>query len=278
MPSGWTLVGFSGTPTSCPSSATQASVYEGPDTSGVCGCGCSLTTQPTCPDRGPIGVMYDSNFNHNPLACNNPGSPAQMKNNTACGTDQYGGSIILGYKSLDLQYTPPGPTGGVCQSSAIPNTSKLTYAAQDTICTPNTEPCNGNECTPSFGSLDVCITASGSMACPASPSPFTHQHVVGGPATFSCSDSGCGCQVTATCTGTVTLYTSMDCTTTGGATSTAVPADGQCHSDANASSNTYASYSYTANNPPQQPACGPTGTSAAQNVAQPNVQTVCCTQ
>jgi hypothetical protein len=273
VPSGWTLVAFAGNQTtSCPSQSTQSDVYEGPNASSACGCNCQVTTMPTCA-AGPINVMYDANFNHSPLSCNMAGSPAQMKNQSSCNTDMYGGGAILGYKSLDLSYTLPPPTGGQCTASSVETSSALTYAAQDRICTPNTEPCTGNECTPSFGGLDVCVAANGNMACPGSP--FTHQHIVGGAATFTCSGSSCGCSLTGTCTGTVTLYTSMNCT--GGANTTLViPADGQCHDESAAGSNSYASYSYAANPPPSS--CDPTGTSTAQNVTQPNLQTVCCTQ
>jgi hypothetical protein len=177
----------------------------------------------------------------------------------------------LGYQSLDLSYSLPAPTGGTCSPSSLTNTNNLTYAAHDTICTPNTEPCTGNECTPSFGSLDVCITTSGSTSCPGSP--FTHQHIVGGPATFTCSGSSCGCQVTGTCPGSLSLYTSNNCT----GTPQSVPVDGQCLNGSTAfNSNTYGSYEFAAGTPTSS--CDPTGTSTAQNVTQPDLQTVCCTQ
>ena len=175
-----------------------------------------------------------------------------------------------GYKSLDLAYTPAALTGGTCTPAPLVQSNNLTYASHDRICTPNTEPCTGNECTPSFGSsLTVCIAASGTMACPGAP--FTHQHLVGGTASFTCS-STCGCSVTGACTGTLTLYTNNNCT---GTTQT-IPADGNCQDEASASSDTYGSYHYTA--APVQASCDPSGTSTAQNVVQQNPQTVCCTQ
>jgi len=217
-------------------------------------------------------VGYDANFNHSPLSCGMAGSPPQMKNLTACNTDLYtAGGLAPGYKSLDLSYTPPGLMGGACTSGALTNSSNLTYAASDTLCTPTTEPCTGNECTPSFGSLDVCITSPGNVACPGSP--FTHQHIVGGAATFSCSSNGCGCQVTGTCSGTLTFYTNNNCT----GTSQTAPVNGSCMNGSTAfNSNTYASYGYAP--APLQSSCDSSGTSAAQNVTQPNLQTVCCTQ
>jgi hypothetical protein len=274
VPTGWTLVAFSGNQnTACPGQSTQDDVYEGPNTSSVCSCACALATPPTCP-AGPINVKYDENFNHSPLSCNMTGSPAQMKNAAACNTDLYGGGGGLppGYESLDLSYTPAPPTGGMCTPRANTTAGNLTYAAQDRICTPNTEPCTGSDCTPSFGSgWGVCISNSGSQSCPGTP--FTVQHIVGGAATFTCSSNSCGCQVTGTCAGTLTLYTNNNCT----GTEQTVTADGACLNGSTAfNSNTYGSYAYATGTP--QASCNPSGTSTAQNVALSNVQTVCCTQ
>ncbi len=276
VPSGWTLVAFSGNQTTaCPAQSTQDDVYEGPNTSSVCSCGCLLGTQPTCPP-GPINVGYDQNFNHSPLACNMAGSPAQMANSKMCNTDLYTGmgAFMPGYQSLDLSYTPPGPTGGMCSARALTTTGNLTYAGQDRICTPNTEPCTGSDCTPSFGSgWGVCISSPGNMTCPGTT--FTQQHIVGDPATFTCSGSSCTCQVTpGTCAGTISFYTSGNCT----GTKLNITANGQCLNGSTAFNATnYDSYQF-APGAPAGASCNPGGTSAAQNVTQPNLQTVCCTQ
>jgi len=255
--------------TACPSQSVQADVLEGPDTSSVCGCNCALSTPPTCA-TGAIAVKYDANFNHSPLSCGSTGNPATMAESTSCSTMLYTGNP-LGYQSLDLSYTPPSPTGGTCTPSPLANTGNLTYASQDRICTPNTEPCTGSDCTPSFGAgWGVCISSAGSLSCPGTT--FTTRHIVGGTATFTCS-STCSCQVTGTCPGTITLYTNNNCT----GTEQSVPVNGTCLNGSNAyNSNNYASYEYTAGTP--QSSCDPTGTSTAQNVGQSNVQTVCCTQ
>jgi hypothetical protein len=267
VPSGWTLVAFAGNQTtSCPNQTTQNDVYEGPITSNACSCGCAVSTQPTCP-TGSVTNGYDTN--HNMPTCNMGGGA--LTDPESCGMLQYTGTPF-GYKSFDLAYTPPAATGGACSDSAAASSSGPSYTAQDRICTPDTEPCTGDECTPSFGSgLQICVAASGTMTCPGA---FPTLHIVGGAATFTCSDSSCTCSVTAAaCTGTVTFYVNAGCT---GGTLT-IPANGSCNNESNAGSNTYTSYSYAAN--PLPPASCTTGGSAtAQNVTQPNLQTVCCTQ
>ena len=72
------------------------------------------------------------------------------------------------------------------------------------------------------------------------------------------------------------LYTSTDCTTTGGAKEVDIPADGACHAS-NTSQDTFNSYAYAAN-PPGGVACRTTGASTAQGVALANEETICCTQ
>jgi hypothetical protein len=270
VPSGWTLVAFAGNQTTaCPAQSAQANVFEGPNANSACGCNCDVTTPPTCPPT--LNVTYDAFHNNQ---CNGGmGTPPTMPESSSCSTQLYTGmgTFAVGYQSLDLAYTPDPPTGGACSASAIPMGS-VTYAAQDRICTPNTEPCSGGECMPSFGAgLQVCISASGSQACPSST--FSVQHVVGGAATYTCSGSACTCNlVTGTCSGTATLYVNNDCT---GGTLT-IPADGMCHNESKAGSNTYQSFKYEAN--PLSSTCTTGGTATAQNVALSNPQTVCCTQ
>ncbi len=272
MPSGWTLVAFAGNQSSsCPVQGTQSDVYEGPNTSSVCGCGCDLSTPPTCP-AGPIAANFDQSQGH--PTCTTMGVPPTMNNAGACNTDMYTGMGLFmpGYQSFDLSYTPAPPANGQCTPRTVRNSGNLTYAAQDRVCVPSTEPCTGSDCTPSFGSYQVCIAASGNQpSCPGST--FTQKHVVGGAATFTCSGSSCTCSVNeGTCTGTLTLHTNTNCT--GG--TLVIPADGSCNDESGAGSNTYQSYSYVAN--PLNSSCTSGGTSTAQNVTQPNEQTICCAQ
>jgi len=227
-----------------------------------------LTTAPTCPQGQPIDVKYDNN--QGSPSCGSTGAPSQMGNGSAtCNQDMYTGPAPFGYSSLDLEYSPTAvPAGGQCSSSSLSQPGNVSYSAHDRVCQPNTEPCTGGQCTPSFGSYQVCIAASGSQSCPGTT--FTQLHVVGGAVTYTCSSSGCGCNVTAgKCIGTMKLFTDNNCMNG----ELDIPADDGCHKS-NTSTNAFNSYKYTPG--PLQSSCAPTGTSAAQNVTQPNEQTICC--
>jgi hypothetical protein len=258
------LAGNQSTP--CPAQSTTYDVYEGPSASAsACSCGCSLTSQPGCPG-GSIALGYDTNPGHNPLTCGSKGSA--LSTASGCSTDPFAGP---GYLAIDMALTPPAATGGTCAASGVAAPGNLTYAATDRVCAPSTLPCTGDECRPSFPlGYAVCIVNNGVQACPGAP--FTHQHVVGGAATFTCSNGSCSCQVeTGTCTGTVTFYPNAGCT----GTAMPVAADGQCR-DPMFTSDDLPSYTYAAN--PLSPSCAAAGTSTAQNVALANPVTVCCAQ
>ena len=268
VPGGWTLVAFAGSQgSSCPVPSTQTDVYEGPNASTACVCNCLLMTPPTCP-QAPIDVHYDTN--QGSPSCGATGAPSQMNDTSAnCNTDMYTGPNPYGYSSFDLKYSPTAvPTGGQCNSSSLSQPQNVSYSAHDRVCQPNTEPCTGSQCTPSFGSYQVCITTSGSQSCPGTT--FTQQHVVGGAATYTCASSGCGCNVTAgKCIGTMKLFTDGNCMSN----ELDIPADDGCH-NSNTSTDHYNSYKYTPG--ALLSSCVPTGTSAAQNVMLPGEQTICC--
>ncbi len=270
VPNGWLITMLAGNQsTPCPAESTTYDVYEGPTASAsACGCGCSLTSQPACPggSNESISVYFDNNINHTPLTCGSKGTALSMA--SGCNTDPFMGP---GYLALDLALTPPAATGGTCAASGVAAAGNVTYAAMDRVCAPMTLPCNGDECHPSFPSgYQVCIIEGGVQSCPGAP--FTQQHIVGGAATYTCSDSSCSCSVVAgTCTGTVTYYSNAGCTGTG----TPVAADGQCH-DPMFTSDTQPSYEYAAK--PLTPSCTAGGTSAAQNVGVASPYTVCCAQ
>jgi hypothetical protein len=266
VPSGWTLVAFaSDQTTSCPQGSTGANVFEGPTVdTDACSCNCALTSQPTCPPG--ISVHYDADGSK---SCGLAGTPSTMGDQSACNADMYTGTILgLGYRSLQLKLTPNAPTGGSCSSSVAQDASAVSYSASDTICVPATEPCTGDQCTPSFGSqLRVCIAMAGRQTCPGTT--FTVAHTVGSGATFTCS-SACTCSVDGGhCTGTVKLYTMPMCM----GTELDVPANDTCV-DSGATSDTYVSYAYAAN--PLMASCTNGGSASPQNVALTDVQTLCC--
>ena len=218
---------------------------------------------PTCP-RGPI----DASFDLGGLTCGVQGKPAQMKNTGPCSTDMWTGQSFPDYTRMDLKYSPPAATGGTCTAQGTPQPLQVTYAASDRVCTPQTPPCTAGRCTPAFGAgIKVCVEATGAVSCPGTP--FTEQHLIGGPATFTCS-AGCTCQVSATCAGTMKLFTDGKCKNN----ELDVPADGACHNPSHPAK-TYGSYQYS----PAAPTgvgCAAAGASTAQNLALPDQHTVCC--
>jgi hypothetical protein len=267
VPSGWTLVGLAADQsTSCPQGSTAADVFEGPTAdSDACSCNCALTSHPTCPPG--ITVHYDADGTK---TCGVAGVPATMGDQASCNADMYTGNVLgLGYKSLQLKFTPNAPTGGSCSSSVAQDSSNVSYAGQERVCVPATEPCTGDQCTPSFGSLKVCIARDGQQACPGTT--FTVAHTVGGAATFTCSDA-CTCSLVAGhCTGTVKLFTQPMCI----GMELDVPANDTCVTTG-ATSDSYVSYSYAAD--ALVSSCTAGGSTRAQNVALTKVRTVCCAQ
>jgi hypothetical protein len=275
VPQGWTLVAFAPTQSSsCPSGFGQAAdVVEGPDAANACGCGtCGVTTQPSC-GAGPIDVFYDTIAGVSSGTCNLPGTVTPLGDNPpgACHTDLYQGD----YRLDDIEYVPPGPSGGVCSTPGVKASGSVTYATRGRTCAPASLPtpgCNGNVCTPTVGGpYAACITAPGAVACPSGP--LTSRHVVGTDATFDCS--ACGCTVTGGCTGTVTLYSDSSCRKA----PVPVPADGNCYRFLSLSSTppapSYNSYTYVGN-APTNVSCSTSGASSAQNVALSNEATICC--
>lgn len=267
VPGGWTLVGVAtgSTTASCFANSTATSVDEGP-TGGSCSCNCSPNMPFTCPP-GPISVKYD--LGGTPT-CGSAGVPATMNNGGMCATDMYmAGGLAPGYNSLDLEFNAPAATGGTCTASATPNTGSITYASEDTVCTPTTNCTPNMPCMPGIpGSFSVCIEQSGNQGCPGST--FTQKHVVGTGATFTCGN-GCGCTATPPqCTGTMKLYTDGMC-----GMGEYDYAANTCQAPGGNEAAQYKSYHYV----PDQagPAtCTTSGSSSATNLQLSNPQTICC--
>jgi hypothetical protein len=224
--------------------------------------------QPTCQD-GQITSAYDIHGAVN--LCPVPGSTLGNNPGGACDTDIYSGN----YDGLDLKFVAPGASGGQC-SSAGQATGTVTYGSQDRACAPDSATsggCSGDECTPSLPSpYMACIVQSGSNPCP-SGSSFTQQHLVGTGSDVMCS--ACGCNVTATCSGKVELFTDKGCTQG----ETDFPADSACHEGpasgaGDGGMTDFYSYKYIAS-APGSVACASTGSSNA-TVTLTNEQTVCC--
>lgn len=270
VPNGWNLVGFVGGngSASCFANSMTNSVVEGP-TGGSCTCGCTMQTQPTCAS-GPIAVKFDlTNF---PNGCGTSGQPSTMNNAGPCATDMYTGGM---YPTLDLEYIPPAPSGGACTTSATADPASVTYAAQDTYCTPNAPLCTANmPCMPNLGGqYSVCIEQDGNQSCPAMT--FTQKHLVGSGSNFGCG-TGCGCTLPSgvACTGKMELFTDNKCMTTT-PYDVAASSNGMCVAPMGGEANNYQSYHYVPDPLPPQ-SCTSTGSSSATNLQLTNPQTICC--
>jgi len=269
IPQGWQLIAVAGDrSTGCPArfAANQPiDLDEGPDASNACTCTCAITEEPTCP-TGPIAVAFDQHNSSEAGLCGQPGEPFSNALPGSCNTD-----LIFpapSYSTLDLQYTPAAATGGQCSGVGTGN-ANVTYATEGRACVPDdpqSAGCTGDRCTPTLAApYRPCIVQSGIETCPGGP--FTEQHRVGSGVSFVCSD--CGCSVTATCEGTIQLFTDATCTQQ----ELDIPADGQCHDPAAPSNNTYGSYMYVPG--PLADACATTP-SMAQDIALQNEETLCC--
>ena len=274
LPNGWNVVAFTPMPNvACPTNFTMnpANVDEGPQaTGGACTCDtCNVTTQPTCL-KGPVGVSFDNGLVATcaiPFtALQNPGSPGG-----ACGRDNYHMHLD---PSLDIQFTPPPASGAVCDAPGTAHKNKIDFASKDRICgadSPAAAGCNAAACSPSVPSpFLACIEQAGDNPCPSGP--FQVKRLVGDDVTFDCA--ACGCGVSATCSGTVTYYTDMDCMDN----ELPMVADGKCHSAGIPQGGAaYDSYKYTAT--PSNVACAISGAAPSPtNLALTGKKTICCAQ
>jgi hypothetical protein len=282
VPSGWTLVAFApNQSTGCPSGfESPANLVEGPDTSGACTCGsCTVTGQPSCAS-GAVDIFYDDvATSEGAGTCALPGMTPSLTNDPAgsCGNVANGGGVYAGnYALFDIKYVSPPVSGGTC---SVPGaaTGSVTYSALDRACvasSPQSANCVGGACAPSLEApYSACIMQSGSVACPAGP--LGVQHLAGSGVSFGCST--CGCSVSGTCTGTITLYSDTKCADIG----VKIPADGMCRrvSSLPDSADTYTFESYTYDGgAPGSVSCSASGSSSAESVALAEPVTICCSQ
>ncbi|HEX4447011.1 MAG TPA: hypothetical protein VH044_09750, partial [Polyangiaceae bacterium] len=271
VPAGWSVVAFSASQSMpCPpgfDAGPSGDVVEGPSASGACSCGaCSVTTAPTC-TSGPIPVSYDYDTTAAAGTCYMTANPSPLSNSPpgACLTDIYQGD----YSTYDARYDAPPASGGACAAAGVSNAAGVTYAARDRICTANTPAaagCTGDMCRPTLsGAYQECIASPGSQACPSGPLSVAHH--VGTSGAVTCSD--CGCTVTATCAGTMTLYTDAACKKGGTSLATGV-----CKFVGNAA---FKAYTY-AGGTAQKVACQAAAPSSGPVVSLVSEATVCCAQ
>lgn len=266
LPSGFTLVAF-GNPTgpagadpSCPNGFSEArTTVENPVVgANACACGCTITTQPTCPLNGAIGNLFSRN---NSLACDMTGTTYA---NNGCGTEGLASAFSPGDAH---RFTPPGPTGGQCAPMGTADTNTLT-TVRGRMCQATTLPsCGGKICPAALLSpFQACVATAGDVTC---PSTFPTKHVIGSSASFTCSSNGCGCSVTARCSGRLFYYTSSDCS---GNAIFDIIADDTCRPT---SYPAYASHNYVPN-APSNVVCTRNGSSTPSAPTLVSPTTVCC--
>jgi hypothetical protein len=182
-----------------------------------------VTTPPNC-DAGAIKT-YDTHPGFGD--CKEagptlPNSPAGQCDKIFSNGDSAGaGSSFLGL--------PPPPVGGVCSRAASLDTSKVQWA-DGRICFPMA--CDSEVCA-GIAPFSECILTDNDTACPA---PFSKKYVAGTDKDIMCE--ACGCTLSSTCEGTLTLYTDMACT----AGALDLPVTGACVSVS--SSDAYYTYQY----------------------------------
>jgi hypothetical protein len=197
---GWSLIAFAPSRAPCPSGFTSTDLVDSPE-GGACACGqCMTTVAPSC-----SGVTL-------------PATVGQGCAMSGTSLASMGGQCVSfgGSNSANLAIAPVPATGGACAAPASADTASVTVST-DRICTPP-QACLacGPEVTAPF---TTCLAAPGEQSCPPGT---TQKHAVGTAPALSCT--ACGCSMTASCGGTVTLYSGSSCT----GMSLAVPVTGAC--------------------------------------------------
>lgn len=270
IPAGWSLVAYSATKAACPpgfaaAAPTNFSGYAEPGDACTCG-GCAVDYPPTCDTSGLRG-FYGVN-DAGTITCGIADPPTELTNNPpdACHTDLPQGD----YSGLDLEYDP-APVSGSCSSTGPGTlTSAVTFPWTGETCAPDSPAavgCEGSDCTVSLQPpFRVCVEASPFRVCPAN-SVFTQPYFGAvGPSAWC---TACDCAMSATCSGTVRLFSDGGCA----GAEFDVPADSQCH-PAPAGIGAISAYRYEANGPTDV-ACAPSGASMVETSWQYTV-TVCC--
>jgi hypothetical protein len=186
--------------TPCPSGFIEADITtDAVLQADACTCGdCQVTTPPSC-DAGEIKTYHTSPAGPcKELGVVLPNSPAGQ-----CAKIFSNGSPA----SLDSTFsaTPPPPVGGACSRAASLDASKVQWA-QGRLCLPLETTCDSEVCA-GIAPFSECVLADGDKQCPA---PFLTRYVNGTEDDVKCE--ACGCTLSSTCEGTLTVYTDMACT------------------------------------------------------------------
>lgn len=194
-PSGWELVAYANDRnTACGTGLKTDERVTGP-TAGAdaCSCDCQVKTTPSC-NKGNFTSKRDSSGT---AKCDDAASVTDAND----GNCQRLSATLANHR----QAVPPPPSGpGTCDAPAVQHPDKVT-SAQVRVCAAKTSAscvCNPN------GSFRTCVRKDGDQTCPTG---YPSKHSVGTAAGVTCT--ACGCNVTATCSGTITFYSDQNCQT-----------------------------------------------------------------
>jgi len=210
VPSGWSLVGLDTTMTgTCPSGFVASEAALDPALgASFCSYSCAIAQPPSC-SATTIAVSVGI------FGCdmNNPSVAA----GTGCGAI----SLTAGSPPVsEVAFTAAGATGASCSVTAM---ALAPVPANTLVCSnPSAAICAGTTCYPDLPPpFHVCIAPLG-VSPPSCPAGFPARHVVSTTGTVLCTAPSC--KVTATCSGTMELYTSNDCS----GAAVAIPASSAC--------------------------------------------------
>jgi len=252
-PPAWSRLAFlSGRARPCPAATTTNDLIEGPTPApNTCTCStCDIVTHQSCAS-GPIVNYYDQSSTS--ASCGTTSS--SFSNEPAGSCVDQGGTFRL---RRHFRATPPGPTGtATCTASASAATGTVT-ASEVRTCTPSTP----DSCS-AVGVAD-CVAAPGNKTCPA---PYTTKHLLGSDVEVTCGT--CGCAVTTTCEGSITMSDHSSCS--GGITTT-IAVDDTCHDAPNTTGYVYAKYTGKVD----KETCSIVGAAPPASVQLTKEKTVCC--
>jgi hypothetical protein len=205
-PAGWAIATrFPGAANLCPPGYGSAVQVAAPPTSAsaTCDCSCGAAVSNPC-TQGQLTIKSG-------LSC----TAETIVSNVTGGCDALGATLIGPHKSISA----PALKAVSVACGATVNKPASVPSSVDTLCGPPVSPaggCAGDQiCFPRVAAGQLCIHASGDMACPAG-SPFTARQVVGAPGavTDQRTCGACACtSIASACSGaTFTAYTDAGCT------------------------------------------------------------------
>lgn len=247
LPSGAKRVALVDRGIACPPGFKATDVVEGKTGDG-CTCSCTVAVAPLCPSTGSVQIHHGTS-----ATCATTGNVLYPPGSGVC--------MPLGFPGVVADYvrlTPPAPLGGACVPASTADKNAVVRPRR--LCEPLSGTCAAAICASPF---TECIEYAG--ACPTA---FPNAVPVGSDAYVTCPT--CTCSISATCTGTLSLFNTAGC----GGTAIPIPADDVCRSQPSAGASV-SHYKYAAN-PPAGPACKASFTAAPGTRTIIGQRNLCC--